>query len=483
MSIQTNRKLTTRLAGALPLLLSSLVALGALTACGSKSESAASDPHTNSDVGPETVTIPRDEVAQMTATVDFECQMPGGLCPPALAMSVARLDQTATTKLYKCTAFLVSNDIVATNAHCLPADLRSNGVNCADRMTFYFGDSSEGSAMSAGCDHVISATNIDEDPKSPLHAHLPDIAFIKLKAHVARTPLSIARTGIPDQASLVIYAIDPANVRRGIHGIARAKLCTTEQNSLISPQYTNDFANVISASCSLVLGNSGSPAIGADGRVYAILQAVRSGLSVDRGSFKHLQLPSYFSDMAAFTNMACAETPPVLALGTTPATCRAPFPGSAKFVSGVLGAEPPPDLEAPFAEWTSRAPKIFGFINNSVSDRQVSYPKFVCLTDPKTWLVKVQDLGAAAIGVESFETTGQIVTIAFRTPVWGRVAALDEYERISTFVGEKDRPLISLSFNIDDAKKNHFARVSESLESKTGFLQMNQTTFDLSFCP
>lgn len=455
----------------LRLTLAFAVTASLLTACGSSSSEQSANaiaPKTESHA--ETVTVSRAEVEQMTSQVDFECRMPGGNCPPALAMSVARIDFTATTKLFKCTAFLVAPDIVATNAHCLPSDLRQASLSCRGRMSFYFGKSSEGPATSASCDQVISVTAIDENVKSPLYTRVPDLAFLKLSTPVNRSPFEVSRAGIPDHSALTVYTIDPATAgagSHGIHGIARAKKCTTVQNSMLSPLYTSDIASVISASCALIPGNSGSPAVGADGKVVAIAQAIRSATDVDRKSFKNLILPGTFSDMAAFTTMSCADTPGSLSLAPTPDICRASLPSANAFVTALIAAAPAPDLEAAYAAWLPTAPKMFQFVNMYVSDRRASYPKLACVVSPEKWP----------------RDGGKTATVSFQFPLWGLVPAIDENERVSIISGERDRPTVTLSFNFDDAKKNRVAHVTESIKSQTGVIHMAPTAFDLALCP
>src|SRR4051812_15299822 len=50
-------------------------------------------------------------------------------CSPATGM----ITGARAEGVYQCTAFLISPDLVGTNSHCVPDDLRNAGADCSNR--------------------------------------------------------------------------------------------------------------------------------------------------------------------------------------------------------------------------------------------------------------------------------------------------------------------------------------------------------------
>jgi hypothetical protein len=427
------------------------------------------------------VTVPRDQADNVTAHGEISCaSLPGGSCPPALAMSVARVDKSDVSKLYQCTAFLVGPDLIATNTHCLPEDIRSKGASCAYRMTFYFGNSGQEQSEIAACDKVVSVTTIaTRDQTEDFNLH-PDLAFLKLQRPLSRKPLKLSRWGVVNNYALSVYSIDPANSEHQLHGVARLRTCVAKQNSLVTPQYTNDFADVISAACLAVAGNSGSPALDTDGNVRAVLHARRPVALIKTETYKGFRMPNHFDEMVFLTNMTCADAPKSLKLGPVSNVCGAPVPTRQNLVRSLKRLRNI-DVDYPFSAWLPYSPKSFEFEIDYLSSNsgRVSLPRVKCINSPELWISKP----AADIRVQTVQISESKIAVAMALPAWGPQPTLDSTERVRIETGEIDRAQMTVSFDPRFLIKNGFARVTETFDSDLGLLSgASSSTFDLPVC-
>lgn len=406
--------------------------------------------------------VPRSEANAVTAQTELLCN---GTCPQALAISLARVDRAKSTLFQQCTAFLVAEDIVATNAHCVPEDIHAARAACAGRMSFHFGSPSE----TIACDRILSVT---QESKSNLQ---PDLAFIRLARSVKRTPLRLSRMGLSDEAKLTVLSVDPAVVNGRHVGRLRVHTCIAKQGSLLTPQFTNDFGNVATMACEMKLGNSGSPLLAADGTIRGVLHGFRTGTA---RTYKGFKLPPSFNPLAFATNVACVNAP--LFESEPPSACAVPPVKREDFVRR-LEASTQVDLDRPFAEWSrTSAPKLFSFANDDISSsgRKAAIPNFRCVNALESWLEK----SAADLGLDSLTRNGDKVAMTFTLPLWGVQPSLDASERVSMAVAEIDRATTTLSFDLAKARRDGFIHFTKTFTSETGRLKVRSATLDLPYC-
>jgi hypothetical protein len=139
------------------------------------------------------------DAQQLAAEAQVHCSDPSQCSP-----SVALLVNTTPTSANQCTAFLIASDIAATNAHCIPDDLKSNGASCKGRIALAFPALGQYADVRTGCNEVISVSQ--NDPKSGTKQ---DYAFIRLDQPVQRPVLTITHSGFTDGANYTITKIDP----------------------------------------------------------------------------------------------------------------------------------------------------------------------------------------------------------------------------------------------------------------------------------
>jgi hypothetical protein len=408
--------------------------------------------------------VTRKQADQIVAQTELLCD---GVCPPALAISLARVDGETSSMLEQCTSFLVSEDIVATNSHCIPNDLHFANTDCSSRMNFYFGSPAE----SIACAQIIS---VSSESKTNLN---PDIAFVRLAHAVKRQPLRLSRMGLADEEKVTALSIDPVVVDGRHVGRLRVHSCTAKQGSLLTPQFTNDFGDVATVACEMKLGNSGSPAIARDGTVRGLLHGFRTGTA---RSYKGFRLPDAFTPLAFVTNAACVAAPASVLAGDAPSACLAPTLSREDYLRR-MESSTAPDLDQPFAAWSrTTAPKIFTFEKSDLSTNahKASIAQFRCVNAVDSWLKK----SAAELGLDELSQNAGVVTLKFSLPLWGVQPALDSSERVSMGVGEIDRAQTTMTFDLEKARRDGYVHFTRTFTSATGRLVERTASGDLPYC-
>lgn len=222
-----------------------------------------------------------------TATERYKviCEKPED-CQPAVAGVLA--DDANV-----CTGVLVKEDVIATNLHCLPKDMRKEGASCKGRLSFTFPENKTDKEEFADCEQVLSVSSALKD--TPL---TPDYAFLKLQSKAHRTPVSINTQGVSNNESLTIYKVDP---HEDI-GLLRKVTCKAAQGSMLNPLFLTAQSSVISLiPCDIVPGNSGSPIFSGSNEVKAIINS--KGLPAD------MPVNADRFDVAFASNFSCLNIP------------------------------------------------------------------------------------------------------------------------------------------------------------------------------
>lgn len=192
-----------------------------------------------------------------------------------------------------CTGVLVREDVIATNLHCIPENLRKEGASCKGRIHLTFPENKREAQELAECEQVLSISSALAD--TPL---TPDYAFLKLNKKSLRTPSTINRTGVANNEVLTIYKVDP---HEDI-GILRKITCKAAQKSILNPLFLTAQSSVISlVPCDIVSGNSGSPIFSGAGEVKAIVNS--QGLPAD------IPVEAERFNVAFASNFSCLNIP------------------------------------------------------------------------------------------------------------------------------------------------------------------------------
>jgi hypothetical protein len=194
-----------------------------------------------------------------------------------------------------CTGILVKPNLIATNLHCLPANLRHAGAHCKNRIRFSFPATAEFAEEFADCSSIISISSALKD--TPL---TPDYAFLQLSHNSKRKPTKINTDGVADNELLTIYKVDPFDEI----GMLRKITCGAAQGSMLNPLFKSAQSSVISLiPCNIVSGNSGSPLLSATNEVKGLVNS--TGLPADLPS-------SLIRFQTAFaSNFSCLNLPEI----------------------------------------------------------------------------------------------------------------------------------------------------------------------------
>lgn len=154
-----------------------------------------------------------------------------------------------------CQGALIGDNRFITNRHCLPFDLREKGLSCKNRVKVLFPAlDAESLPQVMGCESILDispTTKLDEGQPQP------DWVILQLDTEQDSIEVPTEPTNLPHKTEL--FAFVPVKKNNGSLEINPIK-CTTQQNSLMLPEYQNDDSPVILLHCEqdITKGYSGS---------------------------------------------------------------------------------------------------------------------------------------------------------------------------------------------------------------------------------
>lgn len=286
--------------------------------------------------------MPKAEVLDIIKRGRFQCSQSfsGNICPPSglvmiMAMShvsdITHWNNPSLQKdirekdqyvLSECSGFLIADDIVATNSHCIPDSVKRDHNHC-DGHVFGILSPVEGSTSEevVECSELITASNIDDN--APTAGR--DYAFFRLKKKANRQAFSVNYSGIPSDEGMIAQTV---NFERGSGeaiGTYIPKKCKTLQDTILLPEYNHNQSPLFAVGiCDIIPGNSGSPLTNSEGTVASgILQAT---LNDPAKNILQPMMSVNPGPLAFGTNFACID-PPVGApsRGALPEGCDRTF--------------------------------------------------------------------------------------------------------------------------------------------------------------
>ena len=134
--------------------------------------------------GPPIAGAERKTIDQMLAQSTVGCAESS--CPEAIGQIVARETTVLGPWEGTCSGWLVSADIVATNSHCIPRDVKDGRTPCRDAIGIKFPAENGWSEESYFCSSLLSFSDLSKPGYSS-----SDYAFFRIKGSSRRTPLRI----------------------------------------------------------------------------------------------------------------------------------------------------------------------------------------------------------------------------------------------------------------------------------------------------
>ena len=289
------------------------VALAGLSACGGGSSSPASG---YGDAYDPRNQLPMDNLTESQRNaLRTSVSCADGNCNPAVAMLIATTDGG----LGACTASLVGPDLMVTNAHCIPDDLRNRDRADASGRIYLFFPSTNG----YGEERAEAATVVKSEHWEARTA-TPDYAYVRLKAASRRPVLPMSGDGFVSGTRYALEKVDPFPQGDHFSGLLRKTTCTAIGPTLYTPADDRPMtANSAFHDCDIEHGNSGSPILDDAGRIHGVIQSMYSPslLGALLGSSKFLDgMPR---SLGFGTNLGCVYFPEVLPGHFYPGSCEA----------------------------------------------------------------------------------------------------------------------------------------------------------------
>lgn len=290
-----------------------------LISCGKENDGNNEESFNKNSGNPTTreINTETDPDKRLTETIDWyhvSCEKPME-CPGYMAMLVAEWKDDLGYYNTRCSSFLIGDDVLATNAHCIPDDLKE-GDSCVDRIYALFPKSKGKTGQKIGCGRILSILR-DEDLGY-------DYAFLKLSEKTGREIPEVDQGERLIGKDVKIWKIDP---RESNYGLVRMVTCKPIDDSLNSFEsfrtlYPPRFSYT---ECENLNGNSGSPVLNGDGKVIGINQSRWRDYTPEDEFFKDL-IPDGHLELISFgTNFGCLckkEEGYTFNCENTPKSCR-----------------------------------------------------------------------------------------------------------------------------------------------------------------
>lgn len=234
----------------------------------------------------------------------------GTPCPDGVGQVLTKYQENGKTMMSVCTGFLISSDLILTNSHCVPDEVKENPSVCPQQIGIKFPASKQIGEESLACGRLLKASEVYAT--GPMAFLQSDYALIQLEQRTVRTPLRLSRAGIEDKTYYQAITIDPVTTTT-LAGEVSLKSCLAIQGSQAFPSFQYFLDPVVSLfghkdECRIIHGNSGSPLVDEMGVVHGLIQAGSAeqfdhflAQMVQFGAWK----PSSGLTMALASNLAC----------------------------------------------------------------------------------------------------------------------------------------------------------------------------------
>ncbi len=312
-----------------------LISLILLISCGNNKDSQTKDYEQNN--------------LQVNSTKEFnsiiEKSTIDDMAPEGLGLLIKRDSQYEISRVSTCTWFLISENIAASNSHCIPDLLKkSRNIECSQYIGGIF-KTKNGSAKRF-CKKILGFSDIEDNK-----FRVPDYAYIELNKPVSGQKYDIDRSGFIDKESFYITKINTVQIisrstnESHLHGQYEPITCTTRMFSFYGTYYDKR-SQVIPAfnrspiynDCKVIGGNSGSPVVSSLDKPHlakAIVFAAKDSNTRKESTPNQDKIESFFSkinpqriykdkvkNVALISNFSCLKIPPQAQESSIPTQCN-----------------------------------------------------------------------------------------------------------------------------------------------------------------
>ena len=354
-----------------------------------------------------------------------------GNCPGSIGMVVS----AGGTSAVSCTGFLIDQDKVMTNKHCI----RGIVGDCSSSLRVLFPMSVEFHAETAICSEILN-TSVDGSGL--------DFAIIKLSVPINRDPVGISHQGI-HQGFLLRNPRIEVLPGAGLQGELRSTSCRVIQDTVLVPSFDNDLAPLGTISdCEISPSNTGSPLLDSKGKVRAIIQ----------GSFGKNFGPEFQTSMLeapqvvqSAGNLACIPTP--LDSPNTKISESCQIRPSLDINQNLRQALEKLDQQiqqefAPYLQSWPEKSDLFEWVVGPVlqnDGEQIYIPKPKCYVTKQSWLKEYRNMGG-------YDQTAEISGITLRE--WKLQHGLNAYFQPRSKITDYSEVDGTIQFSPRDLKNN-----------------------------
>lgn len=216
-------------------------------------------------------------------------------CEPAVAMMTGLTENGVS----RCTAFLISPTQIVTNDHCVELALEFE-PDCSQSLFFQFTQPEK----TVRCKQVLKRSQ-------QIGVASNDYAVIELEEPmIDREFFKVSQTGFQEGELAKIYRIQPEGRDGELQGFQSLLKCQASYSTYLYPAIDSEKRSLMTfGDCITQGGNSGAPALKADGSVGAILQA-RSMVNPSDPATESLNpflLDGNYGSIAIATHAYCLE--------------------------------------------------------------------------------------------------------------------------------------------------------------------------------
>ncbi len=203
-----------------------------------------------------------------------------------------------------CSATLISENTILTNAHCVPDESKAS---CEEAEIFLPEiKDANGMILHAAARRTCSSIIKISAPRK--NSFSQDFALLALDRPILGRPMGIvARSGMNDGETLEYHASMVSSYEGKYYVRSTKNTCQTVMNSLVFPAYGDSHDPVATVSgCKPIPGNSGSSLANKDGKIVGLIQAGYVDTAELRKSFNKFAKEIYEFPVPA-TNLSCVD--------------------------------------------------------------------------------------------------------------------------------------------------------------------------------